>query len=182
MKKWGILRSKEGKLIKDLKETTLSLRKLGKKYGASKQAIHAFSKKKGIKRKPKEHKEHQFKRCGLCQKLLNIAKKPHSEYISIHTILEETGEEWEKYRYHLQRLIKKGLVNQRFGRVRSKRVEKAYAIYFTKPLPIRTIGRKVGFKNFSAIISRYRQLGWNIPPSLYGKRRKIINSRRGELG
>jgi hypothetical protein len=79
----------------------------------------------------------------------------------------ETGEEYPKYLYHVRRLRDKGLISQRFGRFRSKRAEKAYAIYFKKRLPIRTIGWKVGLKNSSADIVRHRALGWDVPPSLY---------------
>ena len=82
----AILRGKEDNLVKDLKETTLSLEKLGEKYGVSRQAIHAFSKKQEIKRKPKGH---QAGECHLCQKLIRISKKPHSEFISVHTIVKK---------------------------------------------------------------------------------------------
>jgi DNA-binding XRE family transcriptional regulator len=164
----GILRGKENKLVKDLKETTITYEKLGKKYGVSRQTIFAFCKRRGIKRKPKGH---ETERCHMCQKLIRISKKPHSEFISIHTIVKETGEEYPKYLYHIRRLRDKGLISQRFGRLRSKRAEKAYAIYFKKRLPICTIGWKVGLKNFSADIIRHRALGWNVPPSLYDGRR-----------
>ena len=33
MRRWGILRGKEDDLVRDLKETALSFKKLGKKYG-----------------------------------------------------------------------------------------------------------------------------------------------------
>ena len=163
---WGILRGKEDKLVKDLKESTLSFKKLGKKYGVSKQAIYDFCKRRGIER-PKRPKGHQIEGCPLCQKLIQISKKPHSEFISIHTIANETGELKAKRSYHLRILRDKGLVSERFGRLRSKKAEKAYAIYFRKPLPIRTIGRKVGINNFQSLIQRHRGLGWNVPPSLY---------------
>ena len=167
MKKWGILRGKKDDLLRDLKKTTLSFKKLGKKYGVSWQAVRAFSKRQGIKR-PVKPKGHQIGECRLCQKLMQISKKPHSEFISIHTIRKKTGvESGAKYLYHLRMLRGKGLVSQRFGRLRSKRAEKAYAIYFTKRLPTLTIGRKVGLKNFPAVIGRHRKLGWNVPPSLY---------------
>jgi hypothetical protein len=115
----------------------------------------------------------------LCQKLIQISKKPHSEFISIHTIVKEIGESKGKYLYHLRMLRDVGLVSQRFGRLRSMRAEKAYAMYFTKQLPILTIGRKVGLKNFPAVIGRHRKLGWNVPPSLYiydGRERSRIQS------
>ncbi|MGA2466052.1 MAG: hypothetical protein ABSH06_17090, partial [Thermodesulfobacteriota bacterium] len=65
----------------------------------------------------------------------------------------------------------------RFGRFRSKRAEKAYAIYFKKRLPIRTIGWKVGLKNFSADILRHRALGWDVPPPLRWAGRSRIKSK-----
>jgi DNA-binding transcriptional ArsR family regulator len=177
-RRWGILHDKKDNLVKDLKETTLSFKKLGKKYGVSWQAVHAFSKRQGIKR-PVKPKGHQIEECRLCQKLIRISKKPHSEFISIHTIVKETGESRGKYLYHLRTLRDKGLVDEKFGRLLSKRAERAYAIYFTKRLPILTIGRKVGLKNFPSIIAKHRKLGYEVPPSLYvydGKERSRIQS------
>jgi hypothetical protein len=51
--------------------------------------------------------------------------------------------------YHLRKLRDKGLVDEKFGRLLSKKAEKAYAIYFRERLPIVTIGRKAGIKKFS---------------------------------
>jgi hypothetical protein len=166
MARRGILQGKEEKLVKDLKETTFSFNKLGKKYGVSRQAVHNFSKRQGIKR-PLRPKGHQTEGCRLCQKLIQISKRPHSEFISIHTIVKEAGRSRVRCVYHLRMLRDKGLVDEKFGRLLSKRVEKAYAIYFTKRLPIQTIGRKVGMKNFHSVIRKHRALGWNVPPSLY---------------
>jgi hypothetical protein len=116
----------------------------------------------------------------LCQKLIQISKKPHSEFISIHTIVKGTGGSGAKCRYHLRTLRDRGLVSQKFGRLHSKRAEKAYAIYFTKRLPIRTIGRRVGYKSFYSIIQWHRGLGYDVPPSLYvydGRERSRIKSK-----
>jgi hypothetical protein len=183
MARRGILRSKEDNLIKDLKETTLSFKKLGERYGVSRQAVHDFSKRQGIER-PVKPRGHQTEGCRFCQKLIQISKKPHSEFISIHTIVMKTGIEsrW-KCLYHLRRLRDKGLISERFGRLHSKRLEKAYAIYFKKRLPISTIGRKVGIKNFCSIIRQHRKLGYDVPPSLYvykgrEKRRILSESQR----
>jgi len=178
MKRWGILRGKEADLVKDLKETTLSFEKLGKKYGVSRQAIYFFSKRQGIKR-PKRSIGHQTEECRLCQKLIQISKKPHSEFISIHTILEKMGTSKAKYFHHLRILRGKGLVSQRFGKFRSKRLEEAYAVYFKERLPIHTIGRMVGLTNFHSIIRQHRELGYDVPPSLYvsdGRKRGRVRS------
>jgi len=179
MKRWGILRGKEADLVKDLKETTLSFEKLGKKYGVSRQAIYFFSKRQGIKR-PKRSIGHQTEECRLCQKLIQISKKPHSDFISIHTILKKMGTSKAKYFHHLRRLRNKGLVSQRFGRLRSKRLEEAYAVYFKKRLRIHTIGRKFGLTNFHSIIRQHRGLGYDVPPSLYvydGQKRGRVRSK-----
>jgi len=178
MRRWGILQGKEDDLLRDLKRTTLPFEKLGRKYGASRQAIHAFSKKQGIKR-PVKPRGHQTEGCRLCQKLIQISKKPHSEFISIHTIVKEIGGSRVKYLYHLRTLRDKGLVDEKFGRLLSKRAEKAYAIYFKKRLPMLTIGRKVGLKNFPSIIAKHRKLGYEVPPSLYvydGREKSRIQS------
>jgi biotin operon repressor len=178
MRRWGMLQGKEHDLVKDLKETILSFKKLGKKYGVSRQAIYGFYKRQGIKRLVKP-RGHQTKECRLCQKLIQISKKPHSEFISSPTIRKEAGGSRAKYYYHLRILRDRGLVDEKFGRLPSKRAEKAYAIYFTKRLPICTIGRKVGLKNFYSIIRNHRELGYDVPPSLYvydGRERSRIRS------
>lgn len=167
MARRGILRGKEDDLVKSLRETNFSFKKLGEKYGVSGQAVYAFFKKQRIKR-PVRPKGHQIGECCFCQKLIQISKKPHSEFISSHTIRKETGlKPRGKYLYHIRRLRDEGLVNEKFGRLHSKRAEKAYAIYFTKRLPIRTIGAKAGYKNFQSIIQKHKALGWNVPSSLY---------------
>ena len=97
----GILWGKEDKLVKDLKETSLSFKKLGKKYGVSRQAIYHFCKRRGIER-PKRPKGYQTRECSLCQKLIQISKKPQGEFISIHTMVKETGESRVKCLYHLR--------------------------------------------------------------------------------
>jgi len=114
--------------VKDLKEGTLSCKNLGKKYGVSRQAIYDFCKRQGIKR-PLEPEGHQTEECHLCQKLIKISKKPHSEFISFQTIRKETEASRGKYFYHLRTLRNGGLVNEKFGRLRSMRAEKAYIIY-----------------------------------------------------
>jgi DNA-binding transcriptional regulator YhcF (GntR family) len=119
MGRWGILQGKKDNLVKDLKETTLSFEKLGERYGVSRQAIHGFCRTQDIKR-PLNHRGHQTGECRLCQKLIQISKKPQSEFISVHTIVNETEESKAKYLYHLQRLRDKGLVDEKFGRLLSK--------------------------------------------------------------
>jgi len=163
MRIWGILRGKEDNLIKDLKKTTLSFGKLGEKYGVSRQAIHGFCKTQKIKRKPRRH---QVDRCRLCRKLIQISRKPHSAFISIPTIVKETMELRTQCLSHLQILRDSGLIEEKFGRIRSSRVEKAYSIYFTDRLPIRVIGRKVGLTNFPSVIRKHRLSGWNVPSPL----------------
>ena len=112
-----ILQDKKDNLVKDLKETTLSFKKLGERYGVSRQAVHDFSKRQGIER-PVKPKGHQAEGCRFCQKLIQISKKPHSEFISAHTIRKKTGVESRgKYLYHLQTLRDKGLVDEKFGRL-----------------------------------------------------------------
>ena len=162
-----------------MEKTTLSFKKLGKKYGVSRQAIHGFSQRRGIKR-PKRPRGHEMEGCRLCQKLIQISKKPHSEFISSHTIKKEIGVKSKgQYFFHLQMLRSKGLVGPNFGRIRSKRIERAYAIYLKERIPIDTIGRKVGLKSFHSTIRRHRALGWDVPLPLYvydGQERSRIRS------
>ena len=165
-------------MVRDLKKTTFSFETLGKKYGVSRQAVHAFSKSQRIKRSLKP-REHQTGKCRVCQKLIQISKKLHSEFISICTIVKKIKGSRARCHYHLRRLRDKGLVDEKFGRLLSKTVEKAYTIYFKERIPIRMIGRKVGLKNFPSVIRRHRELGWNVPLSLYlydGKERSRIQS------
>jgi hypothetical protein len=181
MGKYGILRGKEDELTRDLKRSPLSFWKLGEKYGASKQAIQRFQRGRGIERPPKP-KGHNIKSCPICQKLIEIGKRPSSEFISSHTIRKELAireRQKGKYLYHLGAVRQKGLVSGKFGCLRSRRVEKAYQLYFTKRLPIRRIGKMARLMNFNSIIKRHLDLGWDVPPSLYvydGKERSKIQT------
>jgi hypothetical protein len=154
------------RLIKDLKESTLSFAELGKRYGVSRQAVFGFCQRKAIKR-PKRPKREHTQNCSICQSLIRISKKPHSDFICSHTIKDELRIHKARWLYHLQILRKQGLVSQKFGRLKSRKAEKAYEIYFKKRLPVRTIGRQVGFKNFYAIIKGHRALGWEVPAPLF---------------
>jgi len=174
MAKCRILRGKEDELTRDLKRTIIPLWKLGEQYGVSKQAIQAFQRRRGIKRPPKP-KGHPIEKCPICQELIEMGKRPYCEFISSHTIRKELGvrkRQRGKYLYHLRMVREKGLVSCKFGCLHSRRVEKAYQLYFTKCLPIRTIGRMVGLQNFQSIIKRHLVLGWDVPPSLYVYDRK----------
>ncbi len=153
----------EDRLIKDLKETTISLGWLGKKYGVSKQAISAFMHRKGIKRPKREHIEN----CSICQRLIRISKKPHSDFISSRTIKEELRIGKQEWSYHVHILRKNKLISQNFGRLVSQRAERAYKIYFKKRLPIEIIGQQVGFKNFNSIIKYHKASGWDVPAPLF---------------
>ena len=178
----GQLRKVEGRLIKDLEKTTIPFWRLGNKYGVSKQAISLFLHRKGIKRPKREHTE----TCSICQGLIRIAKKPHSDFISSHTIKKQLGLGPVIFLYHIGILRRKGLVSQNFGRLRSRRVERAYQIYFKKKLPVMTIGRQAGLKNFHAVIRTHKRLGWDVPDPVFkydsAYRRKIIRKRRLEKG
>ena len=180
MRSWVIRPGEKDNLMKDLIETILSFEKLGEKYGVSRQAVWDFFKRRGIRR-PLKPKGHQTEECRLCQKLIQISKRPHSEFISNRTLLKKIGVPKTKCLYHLHKLRDKGLVSQTFGRLRSKRAENAYGIYFTKRLSISAIERKVGYKSFRSIIRRHRALGWNVPPSLYvydGRERRKVQIER----
>jgi biotin operon repressor len=160
------LRSVEDRLIKDLKESTLSFAELGRRYGVSRQAIFAFCQGKGIKR-PKRLKREHTQNCSICQSLIRISKKPHSDFICSHTIRDELKIHKARWLYHLQILRKQGLISQKLGRLKSRKAEKAYQIYFKKRLPVSMIGRQVGLNNFYAIIKEHRALGWDVPDPLF---------------
>ena len=55
----GQLKRVKDRLIKDLKESTLSFAELGKRYGVSRQAIFEFAKRRGIKRPKRLKTEHR---------------------------------------------------------------------------------------------------------------------------
>ena len=177
----GQLRRVEDRLTKDLEGTTIPVQILGKKYGVSKQAIFFFIHRKGIKR-PKRPKGHQTGKCRLCQKLILISKRPHSDFISSHTIKKQLGLEMVNILYHIVILRKKGLISQKFGRLHSKKAELAYQIYFKKRLPVRTIGRQVGLKNLHSIVKRHKASGWDVPDPLFkydgNERRKRFKGMR----
>ena len=166
----GRLREVEDQLIKELEETTVSSLELAKKYGVTKQAIFHFIHRKGITRpkKPKRQEtEHTQKKCSICQGLLRIARKPHSDFICYQTLSGQLGLQGRELSSHLNHLRSKKLIPQKFGRLFSKRAELAYRIYFKRRLPVRTIGRRVGFKNFNSVIQRHKALGWDIPAPLF---------------
>jgi hypothetical protein len=171
---WGQLRRIGDRLIRDLEETTISLSMLGKKYGVTKQAIFRFCKSRGIKRPKREHTE----KCSICQGLIRIAKKPHSDFISSHTNKTQLGLGRREFFNHIRILRKKGLISEKFGRLLSRKVERAYQIYFKRRLPIRTIGRQAGLKNFQSTIQRHKASGWDVPAPLFkfdsAYRRKIL--------
>jgi hypothetical protein len=160
----GQLKRAEDRLIKDLEETTIPFWRLGKKYGVSKQAIFGFCNRRGIKRPKREYTE----KCSICQRLIGIAKKPHSDFISSQTIKKQLGLIGSlRFRYHIGILRRKGLISEKFGRLRSKKAELAYQIYFKKRLPVSAIGRRVGLKNFYSVIKRHKVLGWDVPVPLF---------------
>ena len=110
------LRRVGDRLKKDWEGTTISLATLGKKYGVSRQAIFHLIRRKGIKRPKREH----VKECSICQALIRIAKKPHSDYISSYTIIEQLALGRTQFLYHLGILRKKGLVSMKFGTLHSR--------------------------------------------------------------
>ena len=159
----GQLRRVEDRLKKDLETTTIPFLSLGKKYGVTKQAISLFVHRKGITRPKRDHIE----KCLICQGLIRMGKKPYSDFMCSQTIKEKLRIKTPTWSYHLRILRKKGLISQKFGRLHSKRSELAYQIYFKKRLPVTTIGRQVGLKNFHSVIERHRVLGWDVPAPLF---------------
>ena len=101
------------------------------------------------------------------QKLIQIGKEPHSEFISNPTIVKKTGVSRDRCLSHLKRLKERGLVDEKFGRLRSERAERVYAMYFTEGLPIQAMRRKVRYKSFYMTVRRHRESGWNVPLPLY---------------
>lgn len=165
MRTRGQLKVVETQLIKDLMESSITLQDLGEKYGVTRQAVSLFALKHGIKRPQREHTE----KCSICQRLRMIAKKPQSEFISWQTIRKQLELETVEISYHICILRKKGLVSRKFGRMRSKSVELAFQIHFKKKIPITTIGRQVGIKNFFSIMKKYKDAGWNVSNSVKKK-------------
>ena len=166
MRNIGRLRNVEDKRTEDLKRTTIPLRQLGKKYGVTYQAIFDFAHKRGIKR-PKRPKREHTKTCPICLSLIKISKTPHSDFISSLTIKEELKLKGPTFLYHICILRKKKFISPKFGRLHSRKAELAYQLYFTKRLPVVTIGRQVGLKNFNSHIWKHRVLGWDMSLILF---------------
>jgi hypothetical protein len=180
------LRKVEARLRKDLEGTTITFRMLGEKYRVSSQALFNFCHRKGIKR-PKRPKREHTENCSICQSLIKIAKKPRSEFISSQTIKEELSIDTGRYFNHIGILRKKGLISQRFGRQHSKKAELAYKIYFKKRLPVTTIGKQAGFKNFHSILRQHKALGWDVPGPLFAyntdeRRKRVEGIKRNKRG
>ncbi len=158
----GQLQRVEHHLKRDLRENIIPIPELAKKNGVSRQSIYDFIKRKGIKRRKREH----TKRCLICQGLIRIARKPHGDFLTGRTIRERLGIGTTKCLYHIRILRSKRLVSRRFGMLRSKKLERAYQIYFTKRLPANTIGRLVEHKNLRSALRRHKDSGWDVPTSL----------------
>ena len=161
----GQLISVQDQLRKDLQETTIPFQKLGERYGVSKQAIFDFCSRRGIKRPRRDH----INECSICRGLIKISRQPHSEFIASQTIKGKLGLGEEEFSRHMRLLRKKGLIPQRFGKLRSRRAELAYKMYFEIKLSVWTIGKQAGIRDFRAMIRRHRALGWDIPdlPIMY---------------
>jgi len=179
------LREVEDQLIEDLEATTVPSQQLANKYGVSRQAIFDFTCRKGITRPKKPERqepEHTGKKCSICQGLLRIARKPHSDFICYQTLREQLGLQGRELSSHLKLLRGKKLVSQKFGKLFSKRAELAYRIYFKRRLPVTTIGRQVGIKNFPSVIQQHKASGWDVPAPLFkydGNERRNRLKRRG---
>ena len=173
----GQLKRVKDRLVKDLKESTLSFAELGKRYGVRRQAIFAFCQGRRIKRPKRTETEHT-KTCSICQDLIKISRKPHSDFICSRTIRDKLRLTSGKWFYHLRILKKNGLISGTFGILQSKKAELAYQLYFKKRLPVRTIGRQAGLINFHSVIKQHRALGYNVPDPLFtydsNDRRKTV--------
>ncbi len=162
------LRKMEDQLIEDLKKTTIPFMRLAKKYGVSRQAIFYFCHSRKIRRPKKPMGEHT-EICPICQALIQIAKKPYGDFISSPTIQKRLNIGSFKFNYHTNILRSKGLLSRKFGKLRSKKVERAYQIYFEKRPPVGAIGRQVGLKYFYSAIRKHRILGWDIPAPIWAQ-------------
>ncbi len=172
----GELKPVQYDLKRDLLKAALTIPELANKYGVSRQSIYDFIKRKGIKRPKNEH----TKRCLICQELIRIARKPQSDFLTARTIKERLKIGTTKFLYHIHILRSKRLVSQRFGMLRSKKLERAYQIYFTKRLPADTIGRLVEHKSFGSALRRHKDSGWDVPPPLFTYDSKERSKRRRE--
>ncbi len=174
----GQLQRVEHHLKRDLRENIIPIPELAKKYGVSRQGIYDFIKRTGVKRPRREH----TKRCLICQELIRIARKPHGDFLTGRTIRERLGIVTTRFLYHIRILRSKRLVSRRFGMLRSKKLERAYQIYFTRRLPASTIGRLVEHKNFRSALRRHKDSGWDVPTSLlaYGSNERSKNKLQGD--
>jgi len=96
----------------------------------------------GIKRPKREH----TKNCSFCLSLLRIAQKPHSDFISSQTIKDQLRLGSQELAYHIHILSEKGLISPKFGKLRSRRAELVYQLYFKKGLSVETIKKQLKFK------------------------------------
>jgi hypothetical protein len=159
----GQLRKVEVQLSRELKKTTVSFFSLGKQYGVSRQAISRFCQSRGIRRPKRDY----MKECPICQGLIKISREPHSDFISSRTIMNRLGIGQQKFLYHMRILREKGLISQKFGKLHSQKAEQAYQIYSKERLPVRIVGRKVGYKNFASIVQKHRMSGRDVPGPLF---------------
>jgi hypothetical protein len=171
------LNSNRAELVLDLQHSGLSFKRLGKKYGVTRQGIHCFyvrnKEEIGERYKPKPQPKpapptHGVTQCDICQRITEIGQEQWSYLTwSLGMVGKNVGLSGDDLSSHLTTLRKAGVIHPKFGRVLSDRVAQAYRVYLSQAIPIRRIGEMFGLKNFRSVIATHRIRGFVVPSGLF---------------
>jgi hypothetical protein len=174
----GTLHNNRAELIADLRDSGLSFKKLGKKYGVTRQGVHCFyvrnKEEIGERFKPKPIPKpapppHSVTRCKICQRIREISREKWSYLTwSLGMIMGEVKLlKVKELGFHISALKRARRIPLNLGRVQSDKIAQAYRIYLTKAIPIYKIGFRVGLKNLTAIIIGHQKAGLKVPGPLF---------------
>jgi hypothetical protein len=174
MPRVNTLCSNRVELISDLQHSGLSFKKLGEKYGVTRQGIHCFYVRnkeeigERFKAKPipkPTPPPHAFTRCKICQQIITIGREEWSYLTwSLGMIGREVGlSDRKEIRTHLTALKKVRRIPLDLGRISSDKKALAYRVYLTEDLPVKKIGKMFGLKNFFSLIAQNRKRGLKVP-------------------
>jgi len=173
----GILTRQKDKVLRYLENTTLTFEEIGKVFGTSRQAVKQFFQRHPVLRPPRppvvKILDHRVDKCDLCTKIIQISKKLRSEFLTKNRVANLVGldrsnpDDRERFSRHLHVLKKGALVDKKFASIQKEKYVKAFLLYLTRSIPMSKIGKTLGIKNFQSIRDRYREKGFNLPPSKF---------------
>src|SRR4030042_1331250 len=160
---------RDKKIVNRLNTSFDTMSRVAKKYGVSKQRIQQIlirAKELGVavKRPRLWARYHRVHQCGICGKILQVAKK--DDLITKRQLSQLLGIDHEICSWHLNQLKVSGFVSKKFATMRSDRLAEALQYYRYSSLSPSVVGRKFGYKNFYSLISYQNKRGIEIERTL----------------